>query len=406
MARRHQSWFATGLLLALAVLYTWATWRFFTSQLPGGNDFVNHATAWEPFFKDGTSPYSDEAALYTQQVLRGRPALPGEDENRMVYPFYSIILHGPFAFLDYAVGRAIYMTLLQAALLAGAAMTMELVRWRPRGWLLGLVLAWVLLYYPQARGIILGQFAILGFFSLAGTLYLLRRQQELAAGALLVLATVKPPLVFLIVPFLLLWGATHGRWRFVGGFVGTLALLTAGSLLALPTWISEWWMRIRMYSDYTVGQSPVWLLTHLAWPELGSAGELALAAVLAAGMLAAWWQALRPGGDCRFHWALGVTLVISNLIVPRSATTNYVLMLVPTLWLLAALDRAGRAGRLTMLVAMLTSLVGMWWLHFATVVGNQEQAIMFIPPPLLLGLAMLAGRRWLLRDAESMGVRP
>jgi hypothetical protein len=90
--------------------------------------------------------------------------------------------------------------------------------------------------------------------------------------------------------------------------------------------------------------------------------------------------------------------VISNLIVPRSATTNYVLMLVPTLWVFSALDRHGRWGRLTIVFALLAMLVGQWWLQLATVVGNQEQPALYWPWPLALGLVLWAGGAWLQRE--------
>lgn len=398
---KRSQWIGLSLLLLLAVSYTWATWYSFTRRVAGGNDFLTHYAAWEAYLKDGVSPYSDQAGLYAQQAIYGRPALPGEDQNRLIYPFYSIILHGPFVYIDYAVARAIYMILLQAALFAGVVITLDLVHWRPPTWLLAIILAWSLFYYPAARGVILGQFAIFGFFSLAGTLFLLQRNRDVGAGALLVLSTIKPTLVFLVIPFLLAWGAVRRRWRFVAGFLATLAIFTLGSLIALPTWIGEWMYRLGRYDEYTVGQSPVGLLAHMAVPNIEWPGEIVLLALLVAGMLVAWWLSIRPGGDTKFYWALGVTLVVSNLIVPRSATTNYVLMLVLILWIFAALDRCPRWGRFVLLASMLISSVGLWWLHAATVRGNAEQPIMFIPDLLALGVVLVFGRSWLIQDTEE-----
>jgi hypothetical protein len=317
MILRHRcsSWIGLGLLILIAAVYTWGTWRFFTQRVPGGNDFLANCAVWEPYLEEGISPYSDEAALHVQQVIRGRAALPGEDQNRLVYPFYSIILHGPFVYVTYPVARAIYMTLLQAALCIGTIMSLDLVRWRPPRWLLMIVLAWTLLFYPQARGIILGQFAIVGFFSLAATLYFLRRGRDYSAGALLVLSTIKPTLVFLVVPFLVVWAVARRRWNFLGSFFSILAILVLGSLTTLPTWISEWLSRISMYSDYTVGQSPIWLLTHLAIPGLGALGEAILTTLLFLGMVGTWWVAFRSDRQGEFDWALGITLVVSSLVL-------------------------------------------------------------------------------------------
>ena len=400
---------AVAILIVWAVGYTWGTWRYFTRPVPGGNDFLAHYSAWQAYLQQGINPYSDAAALYTQQAIYGRPARPGEDQNRLNYPFYSILLHGPFVLIsDFSLARAIYMTLLQIALFVGVWMTLEVLSWRPRPWLLVALMAWSLLNYPEARGVILGQFAIFGFLSLAGTLYLLAHGRDAAAGALLVLSTIKPTLVFLVIPFLLLWAVTRRRWRFIGSFVIVLGGLTVGSLLVLPTWIADLLDNLRAYSSYTVGQSPVWLLTHVAVPGLGSIGEWAINGALIAFMLWTWWSAFRPGhaGDTTFHWTLGITLVVSNLVVSRSATTNYVLLLVPTLWVFAGLDRHGRPGRLLIAAIMVTSFVGQWWLHFATVVGNQEQPIMFLPWPLALGLVLLVCASWLWSETRRAGWWP
>ncbi len=385
-----------GLIIVLLGVYTWAEWQFFTRSVPGGNDFIAHLTTWEAYLKQGLNPYSDEAALYTQHIIYGRPAKPTEDQNRLTYPFYSILLHGPFVLIgDYALARAIYMTLLQVALFVGVIWSMRVINWRPPFWLTAIVLAWSLLFYPEARGVILGQFAIFGFFSLAGALYLLRRRRDDVAGALLVLATVKPTLVFLVVPFLLVWAITQRRWQFIIGFGATWALAMLVSWLMLPSWLSDWFYRMTRYSDYTVGQSPVWLLTHQALPSLGDTGEMILVALLLAAMLYSWWVTIRSGGDAHLLWSLGVTLVVSNLIVSRSATTNYVMLLLPALWLFAVFDGLPKSQTLrksVIVIVMLVSFVGLWWLHAATVVGNQEQPIMFIPVPVVLGLMLILFR--------------
>jgi hypothetical protein len=225
---------------------------------------------------------------------------------------------------------------------------------------------------------------------------------------LLVLTTIKPTLVFLVVPFLLLWALVHSRWRFVAALVVTLAMAALISLLLLPSWIGDFVQSVRVYPTYTVGQSPVWLLTHMALPALGGAGEFVLNSVLLASAAWAWWRVLRPAQEAvfEFNWALGWTLLVSALVVPRSATTNYVMLLIPTLWVFAALDRQGRGGRWLIVGSVTASLVGNWWLHLATVVGNQEQPILFVPWPALLLVVLLCGRRWLLVDARQAALWP
>ena len=190
--------------------------------------------------------------MNTQRAIYGRLALPNEDQNRMLYPFYSILIYGPFVLIaDYPLARALYITLLQIALLAGVILCLRLLRWQPPTGLVAFVLILSLLYYHDARGIIIGQFAILAFVAIAVTLFLLQRQHDLGAGAFLTRTTIKPTLVFLVVPFLLLWGSARRRWNFVVGFSGTLAMLIVGSFIVLATWFGDWLYRLTQYAGYT-----------------------------------------------------------------------------------------------------------------------------------------------------------
>jgi hypothetical protein len=392
------------LILLILSAYVWATWQFFTKPLPGGNDFRAPYSSWEAYVKYGMDPYSDAAGLYTQKAIYGRAALPTEDQNFLTYPFYAILLHAPFLFIEYPLARAIYMTLLQVMVLTGVIISLNLARWRVSAGMLAVVCLWSLLNYYEARAVIIGQIAIFGFLSLSGTLLLLRQKRDAAAGALFVLATVKPSLVLLIAPFLLLWALARRRWQFVTGFFGTLAVLVAGSLFFLPTWIGDMLYRVLHFPEYNVNQNPIFLLTHVAIPGLGTPVEILLNGTLIVGMLWSWWRVLRENREQEFYWALGATLIVSNLVMPRVATTNYVLMLVPMLWLFGALDRVPRWGRPALLVILAVSLIGLWWLHVVTAVGNWEQPIMYVPGPVALGLAWVACRAWLIRDAVRMQI--
>lgn len=394
---------AVVLLVLIAMVYTWAMWRYFTIPVPGGNDFLAHYSVWDIFLERSVSPYSDEAALYTQNLIRGRPAEPGEDQNRLTYPFYSILIHGPFTLFDYPLARAIYMTLIQAAIILGVALTIRLFSWRLPFWMIGVLLPWSILHYPEARSIILGQFAPLGFLSLIGALYLLQKKRDLWAGIVLVVFTMKPTLIFLIIPFLLLWAAARKRWKFILGFFCAIVFLTTASLLVLPTWIGEWLSRIAAYSEYTVGQSPIWLLSHEYLPGLGSTGEVVITVLILLNLIFLWVWALRKKDDGSIYWIVGMTLLISNIIVPRSATTNYVMLLIPTLSLFAAIDRNIVGGRAFVLIIMGISLVGHWWLHVATVVGNQEQPILFLPIPIALSLGLIMGKSLIIKDSKIIG---
>jgi hypothetical protein len=296
------------------------------------------------------------------------------------------------------------MVLCQVFVVAGLGLTAQLLRWKLPPLLFALTALWAVLFYPEGRGILLGQIVITQYILSVLALWLLHRKHDAWAGVCLALTTVRPTAVFLLAPFLLIYGLWRRRLRFVAACLIALAVLFAAGFLFLPSWLTDWLYRMGRYPAYTIGQSPVWLLTHQALP-LGAAGEVFVTAICLGGLGWAWWRACRLPGDEAFHWALGVTLVISNLVVPRSATTNYIFLLFPTYLIFAATCRAWpRAGGWVAAGLELFSLAGLWWLFAATVRGDVEQPIMFIPQVVVLGLALAGGYRWLVADNRRMEV--
>ena len=81
-------------------------------------------------------------------------------------------------------------------------------------------------------------------------------------------------MVFAIL-FLLLWACVRRRFKFVWSFGLTLTAFLLAGFVFLPTWLGDWFYRAFRYPNYTVGQPPVWLLTH-EWTHLGDGWELLL----------------------------------------------------------------------------------------------------------------------------------
>ncbi len=391
-------------LLLFGVVYTWGIYAYFTSRDTGGNDFFSRYVAWRAFILEGRNPYSDEVTHEIQLQIEGRLARPGEDENALIYPWYAVLVQWPFVFLPWPWARAVYMVLCQLFIVVGLALTARLLRWRLSPPLLACTAVWAILLYPEARGVLLGQIVVTQYLFGVLALWLLHQNRPLGAGICLALTTVRPTAIFLFVPFLLLYALVRRRRRLVWGFGLALAALVFAGFLFLPNWFGDWLYRVSRYPQYTVGQSPVWLLAHQA-TTLGDAGEWLLTLLCLALMGVAWWHVLRQKDDAAFHWGLGVTWVVSDLVAYRSATTNYIFLLFPTYLIFAALVRTWpRLGSWVVVVVQVIGLVGLWWLFAVTVQGDQEQAIMYLPQPIIIGLVLLVGRQWLITDNRRAGV--
>jgi hypothetical protein len=90
-----------------------------------------------------------------------------------------------------------------------------------------------------------------------------------------------------------------------------------------------------------------------------------------------------------------MTIVITNLVAYRTATTNFMMML-PALFLVFSLWEARwrNGGKIAVWVSLVVLGFGLWPLFLSTVQGNQEQAIMYLPYPFFCLIGMLWARWW------------
>jgi hypothetical protein len=295
---------------------------------------------------------------------------------------------------------------LEFALLAGVFLIIAMYRWRPPLWLAAFTAVWAILFYHGARTIVLGQVAGLVYLGLALSLWALHRRADALAGIALAFCTIKPQMIYLLIPFLLWWGWRRRRLRFLAYFAGVLAVLAGLSFLFLPTWPLDFVNQLLAYRSYEalgytnrIG-SPAWIISHVYLPLLGEAGEIMIVVLLLL-YVAYTWQRYRDRPDA-FHWVVGITLVATNMITPRAATTNYIVLLLPLLLLFVALSRRARYGNWLVLAAELTWLVGLWLLFGVTVEGNLEGPLLYLPLPLIVLAAMLLYRRQFMAESPVM----
>jgi hypothetical protein len=393
-----RSWLALvgGILLyALTVVLVRQT---FTSQVPGANDFYSRWKGAQLFVVEGLDPYSEEASLEIQIGMYGRPALPDEDQVLFVYPFYTIFTIWPLVWLPYDWVQAIWLVTLMGSMLAGVYIILQLLDWRPSLWLLAVIMIWTVLNYNSVRTIILGQYAGLIFLWLMACLVALRRRADLLAGALLALTTIKPQMVFLVIPALLLWALWQRRWRFVAGFTSSMIILVGLSFLLLPGWMVGFIEQASAYPGYTFTGSPLWVITGHYFPQLGTPVENLLIVLFMIYLLVRGRSLLGESTvSTEFLIVISLTLILANMIVVRTATTNYIVMYLPLFLGLQAVSRA--SGKVVVAALLLSMLVGFWWLFLATISGDTEAPINYLPLPVVLMIMLVWGGDWLRRDA-------
>lgn len=396
-SNRWVRWIIAIVLLILVGLLVWSNYRF-SVQSPGGNDFLARWTGARFWLVEGINPYDEQVSLEAQTLIYGRPADPskGEDVAHFVYPLPAMLFFAPFGLLPFTTARAIWMTLLEICLPIMAFLGLRLARWKPPPATLGLIIVLSIFWYHGLRSVIVGQFAVIEALLIILGLWSIQRKSDAFAGVILALTIAKPQMAFLILPFITAWAVKKRRFEFILWLLTTIAVLIVGSILILPNWPLLWLRQLVSYPSYTDLGSPVSILL------AGLSGDQTLLTWILSGALIAYllleWGLSFAGGETHFQWTAALTLVVTNLVAFRTATTNFVVML-PAIILVfhSWAQRWGRSGYFAVWISSLTLLIGLWVLFMLTVDGNIEAPIMYLPLPIFTLFGLIWSRWWILR---------
>lgn len=386
---RWQLYLLVVALVAALCAGAWLTYTLFTSFHAGGNDFYPRWVGGRSLLREGLNPYSQAVTLRIQEGMYGHLARPDQDQVAFAYPLYSLLFFWPLCFTaNYPLVQAIWMWLLLTGLLAAVVLWMRVINWRPRPALLALTVLWSVLMYHSLRALLLGQFAVIVLLSLVMALWALQRGHDGWAGLFLALMTVKPQMVYLAIPWILLWAGGQKRWQLWWSWGGTMAALLLAPMVLLPSWIPDFIRQVIAYPSYTVYGSLTWMIVRYAL-GLGRGAGIAVQVLLA--LIVLWLgRRLWRGVWAQMLWMLGLLLLLTNFFTPRIATTNYLILLPWVLWGFYQMQRAWRRrGRWAIVVVEALSMIGLWALFLTTLKGDFEHASVYLPFPTAMALLLV-----------------
>jgi len=302
-----------------------------TGDRPTGvNDFAEYWSASRQLLRR-QNPYASQPKLAMELGLGAREPLPPVMVMRN--PPWALPLVLPLGLLSYRAAQLLWSFIGIAAALVSIGLL-----WRAysgpkqlywQGWLSAGV------FLPLATAIAIGQIGPLVLLGITGFLICQEKRQDVWAGAFGLLIAIKPHLVFLFWPALLLWVLRERRWRVLWGL--GLALTGATALaLGFDTQVLHHYYEL-------------WIETRVVWEEIPTPGGVLsllighgqhwLAYVPAIG--AAIWFALRWGHDGRdWQWVEQIPL----LLLVSVATTPYAWFFDQVVLLPAVLQAAARVS--------------------------------------------------------------
>lgn len=397
--------FGLGLALIVALFagLTWANYRF-TKDNAGGNDFIPRYVGTQNFLlKEGQSPYSDATTQDIQKMIFGRAALETEDQSFFVYPHYSMLFFAPFSLVEeYAMARALWMTVLELSILAIAFIALRIFDWKLSPLRMALYLLFAFSWYHAMRPLFNGNPSILVALFVALSLYAIETNNDRWAGAMLAFATIKPQAVIFLIVFTLLWAVSRRRIKIVSGFVVTLIVLVIGSMLIQQDWIIANLRQILSYPGYTEPGTAAEIFS-LWWPKIGKG--VASVWNWTALLLLLWsWALAWNKGTRVYFWTAMMTLVLTTQVGIYSAASNFILLF-PAIPLLFSTWEARwpKGGKISFWINLLLLWVGLWWLHVVTLIERDQPVqnpIMLFVLPVYLIVALLWSRWWAVKPAR------
>ncbi len=372
----------------------------YTSKLDAVADFFIEWRASQVALQGG-NPYSEDTTRSIQLGSKGRLAAPGEDQLVFVYPYWRVFYSFPVAFLPYSQATAIWLGFLLAAYLGSLFLLARVQELKLSSALKTVAFyAGLILMFPAFSSLMLGQSALLAAAFLNLAYFGLRTGRLAEAGIFLALATVKPQLCLVIGPWLFLRALWRRDWRFIGGFLATLGLLTALSFAFYPAWFSQFVEVALRYSSYKKSLTGPGFLFE-GWGNAGTIFAIVLWVVLLGGGIYGWVRELifkEPQPGIVFDLAFCTALILTLLLPPQTNISNPAILALPIILLFARWKK----GPLFWILAGVI-IFGSWLLYF--LLYNNFYGFLIAAWPLVMGFLLGWVYRKEIQDLFGKGAR-
>lgn len=399
--RRASVLFVTILVVGLLLIVglTWMNFLY-TSQDSGPNDFYPAWLATRALLLRGINPYDGQAVTAAALSLSGGVLSDQSDFYALRYPIHATLVFAPFALInDPYLARALWMTLLELALMGNLAVSVSLSRWKPdAGMLTGLLIS-LLVWYFTWRPLLDGDVVILTALLLSLALLAVRSEQDSVASFLLAFTLIKGEIFILPVIFIALWGLSHRRGGLLGGTLAFLAFFFILGLLFASDW--PWNYARLIVRDYRDLPPLLPLRVLQAWlPGVGRQLGWGLTLAVSGICLWQWGSALRQ--DWRwFYWTHSLTITAAFLVGLPVSLDNTVVLLPSLVLILAIWDqRWGKLGKILIALLLLLLILGTWTLALRSVrseVVLDMQPLFFFFTPLIMLIGLVWVRWWAIR---------
>jgi hypothetical protein len=359
----------------------------------------------------GRDPYSDQVTEIIQREAYGRLPTGEEDVHAFAYPIFLAYLAIPFGLLPRPWAQAVWLSILLVIIVGSVLVILHLLNWPRNRFARLTIIMGSLLFYPLVWSFILGQIALIVYGLLVLTIFGLRRDWDVLAGLTMGLSLIKPNLVFLIIPGLVIWGILQRRRRFIISSGATVLILILVPTILQPGWINDYRVRLLEYADYSPFPTPALIPIERCCPSVASWVGPAIIGIFLAAVVYGWVRASKDDHLPDILWAVGISLIATTAIAPRIAIVNQCILLLPILFALRGLSMNGRWGQGLAFMLVLICGVGLWVFSMLPPVSTAqprypvEHLVLAPIIPLTAGVVYIFAHPWITktpsRDVSS-----
>lgn len=228
-------WVIVCALLLISVILLVSIWNISSTTPMGENDFVGYWSA-AYLIRNGQNPYDPSLMEITQATQLET----GQNATIMAWnPPTLFIFLLPVAWFPFLEAKYLWLIINLSLIIASGLMLVRIYLAQENAGFTAILLLFSLIFPPVISGLYMGQVTFLILFGLVASMWLIKKEMWFGAGMVLILTTIKPHLVVLSVPYLILLMVQKRR------FAGWAGLIVSGLLCALilfmvrPDWVSD-----------------------------------------------------------------------------------------------------------------------------------------------------------------------
>jgi hypothetical protein len=318
------------LLLTAIVGLVWVNFQF-TAKRTRSNDFAVYWSSARTLLFDGATPYGELASLKNQNLIYGLGGRPSDPPSRLDLPFHIELLILPFALItNFQMAQAIWMTILEIALVITAFVCFRTFRWSPNPVVGAEIIFFALFSVYGLWALMLGNAVILAGLMIAAALLMLREKQDEFAGILLALATFKFMAGGLFLLFILIWAAFHRRRRIFIPFIMTILILILISFFFVPAWFIPYIKAVFANLKFKDWLTPSTIYKDI-FPYVGDRIGWVISGFLLITLMVEWWLA-RNKDFQQMVWTAGLTIAVTPFLGLPTKPQNYILLIIPLIF--------------------------------------------------------------------------